>query len=139
MLACKFTNQLEIMKIKRLAKIFVWVQPEIVTRNNDHSLILSTYQNQLLNVPQCKLTSDTLTFLVELSSAACCKSVFSQVKKNNCPTFWRLFSMMKMCCFVIFTDLNFVNKYFSVLKNSGFHWCTLYFGMYGKLIYYKCD
>ena len=27
------------------------------------------YQNQLLNVPQRKLTSDTLTFLVELISA----------------------------------------------------------------------
>jgi hypothetical protein len=31
------------MKIKRHTKIFVRVQPEIVTRNNDHSLILSTH------------------------------------------------------------------------------------------------
>ena len=38
------------------------------------------YQNQLLNVPQWKLTSDTLTFLVELSSAACCKSVLSKIR-----------------------------------------------------------
>ena len=38
------------------------------------------YQNQLLNVPQWKLTSDTLTFLVELSSAVCCKSVFSKIR-----------------------------------------------------------
>jgi hypothetical protein len=38
------------------------------------------YQNQLLNVPQWKLTSDALTFLVELSSAACCKSVLSKIR-----------------------------------------------------------
>jgi hypothetical protein len=38
------------------------------------------YQNQLLNVPQWKLTSDGLTFLVELSSAACCKSILSKIK-----------------------------------------------------------
>ena len=41
------------------------------------------------------------------------------------PTFWRLFSMTKMCCFVIFTDINFVNNYFNVFKNIGFHWSTL--------------
>jgi hypothetical protein len=28
-------------------------------------------------------------------------------------------------CFVLFTDLNFVNNYFNVLKNIGFHWSTL--------------
>jgi hypothetical protein len=37
------------------------------------------YQNQLLNVPQWKLTSDALTFLVELSSAACYISVLSKI------------------------------------------------------------
>jgi hypothetical protein len=37
------------------------------------------YQNQLLNVPQWKLTSDALAFLVELSSAACCISVLSKI------------------------------------------------------------
>ena len=36
------------------------------------------YQNQLLNVPQWKLTSDELTFLIELSSAACCISILSK-------------------------------------------------------------
>ena len=30
-----------------------------------------------------------------------------------------------MCCFAILTDLNFVNNYFNVLKNIGFHWRTL--------------
>ena len=45
--------------------------------------------------------------------------------KNDCPTFWRLFSMIKMCCFIIFTDINFVNNYFNGFKNIGFHWCTL--------------
>ena len=45
--------------------------------------------------------------------------------KNDCPIFWRLFCMIKMCCFVIFTDINFVNNYFNVLKNIGFHWSTL--------------
>ena len=38
------------------------------------------YQNQLLNIPQWKLISDALTFLVELSSAACCKSVLSKIR-----------------------------------------------------------
>jgi hypothetical protein len=38
------------------------------------------YQNQLLNVPQWKLTSDALAFLVELISAACCKSVLSKIR-----------------------------------------------------------
>jgi hypothetical protein len=38
------------------------------------------YQNQQLNVPQWKLTSDTLTILVELSSAACCISVLSKIR-----------------------------------------------------------
>ena len=42
-------------------------------------------------------------------------------KKNDCPTFWMLFSMIKMCCFVILTDKNFVNNYFNVFKNIGFH------------------
>jgi hypothetical protein len=37
------------------------------------------YQNQLLNVPQWKLTSDVIIFLVELSSAACCISVLSKI------------------------------------------------------------
>ena len=37
------------------------------------------YKNQLLNVPQCKLTSDALTFLIELSSAACCIFVLSKI------------------------------------------------------------
>jgi hypothetical protein len=45
--------------------------------------------------------------------------------KNDCPAVWRLFSMIKMCCFVIFTDINFVNNHFNVLKNIGFHWSTL--------------
>jgi hypothetical protein len=30
-----------------------------------------------------------------------------------------------MCCFVIFTDLNFINNYFNVFQNIGFHWSTL--------------
>jgi hypothetical protein len=38
------------------------------------------YQNQLLNVPQWKLTSDALAFLVELISAACCKYVLSKIR-----------------------------------------------------------
>ena len=38
------------------------------------------YQNQLLNVPQWKLISDALTFLVELNSAACCELVHSKMK-----------------------------------------------------------
>jgi hypothetical protein len=38
------------------------------------------YQNQLLNVPQWKLISDALTLLVELSFAACCKSVLSKIR-----------------------------------------------------------
>ena len=38
------------------------------------------HQNQLLNVPQWKLTSDPLTFLVELISVACCKSVLSKIR-----------------------------------------------------------
>ena len=46
-------------------------------------------------------------------------------KKNDCPIFWRLFSMIKMCCFVILTDKNFINNYFNVFKNIGFHWSTL--------------
>jgi hypothetical protein len=40
-------------------------------------------------------------------------------------TFWRLFSVINMCCFVIFTDLSFVNNYFNVFENIGFHWNTL--------------
>ena len=40
--------------------------------------------------------------------------------KNYCPTFWRLFSIIKMCCFVILTDKNFVNNYFNVFKTIGF-------------------
>jgi hypothetical protein len=33
------------------------------------------------------------------------------------------FFIIKMCCFVIFTltDFNFVNNYFNVCKNIGFH------------------
>ena len=31
----------------------------------------------------------------------------------------------KMCCFIIFTDMNFVNNYFKGFKNIGFHWSTL--------------
>ena len=41
------------------------------------------------------------------------------------PTIWRLFSMIKMWCFIIFTDLNFVNNDFNVFKNIGFHLSTL--------------
>jgi hypothetical protein len=37
------------------------------------------YQDQLLNVPQWKLTSDALTFLVKLSSYTCCKNVLSKI------------------------------------------------------------
>jgi hypothetical protein len=33
--------------------------------------------------------------------------------------------MIKMCCCVIFTDINFINNYFNVFKNIGFHWSTL--------------
>jgi hypothetical protein len=40
------------------------------------------YQNQLLKVPQWKLTSDALAFLVELISAACCKSVLSKIREK---------------------------------------------------------
>jgi hypothetical protein len=40
--------------------------------------LLNADQNQLRNVHQWKLTSDVLTFLVELSSAAC-KSVLSKI------------------------------------------------------------
>ena len=46
-------------------------------------------------------------------------------KKNDRPTFWRLFSIIKNCCFVIFTDLNFINNDFNVCTNIGFHWSTL--------------
>jgi hypothetical protein len=42
----------------------------------------SVYQNQLLYVPQWKLTSDALTFLVELSSSACCKSIILMCFKH---------------------------------------------------------
>jgi hypothetical protein len=42
-------------------------------------LMQIVYQNQWLNVPQWKSTSNALTFLVELSSAACCKSVLSKI------------------------------------------------------------
>jgi hypothetical protein len=38
------------------------------------------YQNQLFNVPWQKLTTDALTFLVELSSDAYCKSVLSEIR-----------------------------------------------------------
>jgi hypothetical protein len=38
------------------------------------------YQNQLLNVPQWKLTSDALIFLVELNSTAYCKSALSKIR-----------------------------------------------------------
>ena len=38
------------------------------------------YQNQLLNVPQWKWPSDTLTFLVECNSAAGCKSVLFKIR-----------------------------------------------------------
>jgi hypothetical protein len=33
--------------------------------------------------------------------------------------------MIKMCCFVILTDKNFVKNYFNVFKNIGFNWNTL--------------
>jgi hypothetical protein len=33
--------------------------------------------------------------------------------------------MIKMCCFVILTDKNFVNNYFNVFKNIDFHCSTL--------------
>ena len=42
--------------------------------------LLNADQNQLRNVHQWKLTSDALTFLVELISAACCKSVLSKIR-----------------------------------------------------------
>jgi len=29
--------------------------------------------------------------------------------------------MIKMCCFVILADKNFVNNYYNVFKNIGFH------------------
>ena len=55
-----------------------------------------------------------------------CITVVQRDKWNNdCPTNWRLFSMIKMCCFVIFADLSFVNNYFNVFQNIGFHWSTL--------------
>ena len=34
-------------------------------------------------------------------------------------------SEKKRCCFVIFMDINYVNNYFNVFKNIGFHWSTL--------------
>ena len=37
------------------------------------------YQNQLLNVPQWKLT-----FLVKLISATCCKSILSKIRGYAC-------------------------------------------------------
>jgi hypothetical protein len=49
-------------------------------------------------------------------------------EKNDCPTFWKLFPILKMCYFVIFTDVNFENNDFNVCKNPwkniGFHWST---------------
>jgi hypothetical protein len=77
--------------------------------------------------------ASTLTF-VRLSCTSenwrrtirsCITVVWRDKWKNDCPTFWRLFSIIKMCCFVIFTDLSFVNNYFNVCKNIGFHWSTL--------------
>jgi hypothetical protein len=69
------------------------------------------------------LQASTLTF-VRLSgtsenwrqiSRSCITVVRRNKWKNDSPTFWRLFSMIKMCCFVIFTDLIFINDYFNVL------------------------
>ena len=59
------------------------------------------------------------------SSRSCITVVRRDKWKNDCPTFWRLFSIIKMFCFVIYTDINFVNNYFNVFKNIGFHWSTL--------------
>jgi hypothetical protein len=59
------------------------------------------------------------------TSRSCIAVVRRDKRKNDCPTFWRLFSMIKICCFVIFTDINFVNNYFNVFKNISFHWSTL--------------
>ena len=49
-----------------------------------------------------------------------CTTVVRRDKwKNDCSSFWRLhfvFSIIKICCFVILTDFNFVNNYSNVGK-----------------------
>jgi len=85
------------------------------------SAITDSWQASTLTFVQLSGTSENW----RRTSRSCITVVRRGKWKNDCPTFWRLFSMIKMCCFVIFTDLNFVNNYFNVFKNIGFHWSTL--------------
>jgi hypothetical protein len=70
-------------------------------------------QGAVLDINVCPIPAKTDIGKVDLVSL-----LSDGTSKKN---LWRLFSMIKMCCFVILTDKNFVNNYFNVLKNINFH------------------
>jgi len=70
-------------------------------------------QGAVLDINDCPEPAKTYIGKVDLVSL-----LYDGTSKKN---FWKLFSMIKMCCFVILTDKNFVNNYFNVLKNINFH------------------
>jgi hypothetical protein len=69
-----------------------------------------------LDINVCPIPVKTNVGQVDLVSR-----LFDGTSEKMTPTICRLFSMIKMCYFVIFTDLNFVNNDFNVFKNIGFH------------------
>ena len=85
------------------------------------SLIYITPQASTLTFVRLSCTSENW----RRTSRSCITVARRDKWKNNCPTFWMLFSIIKLCCFVIFTDYSFINNYFNVCKNIGFYWSTL--------------
>jgi len=110
--------------------IFVWkiLYLSIIILNQIWHWVFGKSEQKLVYSQASTLTFVRLSGTSEnwrRTSRSCVMVVRRDKWKYDCPTFWRLFSMIKMCCFFIFTDINFVNNYFNVFENIGFHWSTL--------------
>ena len=91
-----------------LLPLKLWVRGEVYSI---HVIKLSvTCQASTLTFFRLSCTSENW----RQTSRFCIMVVRRDKWKIDCPNFWRLFSMIKMCCFVILTDKNFVNNYFNV-------------------------
>ena len=119
------------LTLKQIWNLFCSSNVYMQIHSNEGNII-DTFMLFLIQISLTQQAS-TLTF-VRLSgtienwrrTSRSCITVVRRYKwKNDCPTFWRLFSILKIGCFAIFTDLNFVNNDFNVCKNTGFHWSTL--------------
>ena len=99
-----------------LPPLMLWVQILIRARCTTLCDSLSVTG---LDINVCPIPVKTDVGQVDLVSR-----LSDRTSEKMTPTFWRLFSMIKMCCFVIFTDKKIVNNYFNVFNNIGFHWST---------------